>query len=97
MGYTWVTCMAGAALSSLFIRDYQLPNWSGFTLIHLLVLVTFGGLYKGLRAIAIGEVRVHRNIMQWTYLCACVITGLFTLLPSRYLGQWVWGQWLGWL
>ena len=23
--------------------------------------------------------------------------GVFTLWPNRYLGQLVWGQWLGWL
>jgi hypothetical protein len=24
-----------------------------------------------------------------------VVAGAFTLLPGRYLGHWVWGQWLG--
>ena len=97
MGYAWVTCMAGAALSGIFIRDDQLPNWAGYTPIHLLVPVTFFCLYKGLHAIAHGQVSTHRRTMQWTYISACVVTGLFTLLPGRYLGQLVWGQWLGWL
>ena len=35
--------------------------------------------------------------MLKTYLGACVAAGLLTLLPSRTLGQLVWGQWLGWL
>lgn len=97
MGYAWVTCMAGAALSGIFIRDYGLPNWAGYTPIHLLVPVTLFSLYKGLRAIAQGRVRAHRRTMQWTYISACGITGLFTLLPGRHLGQLVWGHWLGWL
>jgi uncharacterized membrane protein len=97
MGYAWVTCMAGAAFSAFFIRDYELPNWSGYTPIHLLVPVTFYCLFKGLKAIARGQVRLHRFTMQWTYISACVITGFFTLLPQRYLGQLIWGQWLGWL
>lgn len=97
MGYAWVTCMAGAALSSTFIRDNTLPNWAGYTPIHLLVPVTFYGLYKGLSAIAQGQISAHRRTMQWLYAQACVITGLFTLLPQRYLGQLVWGQWLGWI
>ena len=97
MGYAWVTCMAGAAFSGIFIRDHALPNWQGYTPIHLLVPVTFFSLYKGLRAIAEGRVSAHRQTMQWTYVSACVVTGLFTLLPQRYLGQLVWGQWLGWL
>lgn len=97
MGYAWVTCMAGAALSGIFIRDYGLPNWAGYTPIHLLVPVTFFSLYKGLSAIAHGQVSLHRRTMQTTYILACLVTGLFTLLPQRYLGQLVWGQWLGWL
>lgn len=97
MGYAWVTCMAGAALSAIFIRDDGLANWSGYTPIHLLVPLTVFGLYKGLSAIAHGQVNLHRRIMQKIYILACVIAGLFTLLPGRYLGQLIWGQWLGWL
>jgi uncharacterized membrane protein len=97
MGYAWVTCMIGAALSAVFIRDYGLPNWGGYTPIHLLVPVTFFSLYKALTAIAHGQVNIHRQTMQWTYVGACLIAGGFTLLPQRYLGQLVWGQWLGWL
>jgi uncharacterized membrane protein len=33
--------------------------------------------------------------MQSTYLGACLGAGVFTLWPNRYLGQLVWGQWLG--
>jgi uncharacterized membrane protein len=33
--------------------------------------------------------------MRNLYFQACVGAGVFTLLPSRYLGQLVWGQWLG--
>jgi uncharacterized membrane protein len=39
----------------------------------------------------------HRKTMQSLYLGACVIAGAFTLLPNRYLGQLIWGQWLGWI
>jgi hypothetical protein len=30
--------------------------------------------------------------MQWLYIAACVVTGFFTLLPQRYLGQMLWTQ-----
>jgi uncharacterized membrane protein len=33
--------------------------------------------------------------MLGLYLGACIGAGVFTLLPSRILGQLVWGQWLG--
>jgi len=39
----------------------------------------------------------HRKTMQFLYWGACIIAGAFTLLPNRYLGQLIWGQWLGWL
>jgi hypothetical protein len=30
------------------------------------------------------------------YVGACLIAGGFTLLPSRYLGNLIWHEWLGW-
>ncbi len=96
-GYAWVSMMVLAALSALFIRDRNLPNLAGYTPIHLLVPFTLGALVLAFRALARGDVRTHRKAMLQTYLGACVAAGLLTLLPSRTLGQLVWGQWLGWL
>ena len=84
-----------AAISSAFIRDYELLNVHGFTPIHLLILVTLRGLFNGFRALYRGNIEAHRKTMVSLYLGACVTAGAFTLLPSRYLGQLVWGQWLG--
>ncbi|PUE19019.1 hypothetical protein B9Z43_10145 [Limnohabitans sp. MMS-10A-192] len=28
--------------------------------------------------------------MQWIDVSACLVTGAFTLLPGRLLGQWLW-------
>lgn len=97
MGYAWVTLMVLAAASALWIRDYQLPNLAGFTPIHLLVPLTAYGLTRAFVALARKDYAAHRRFMQALYRDTCVIAGLFTLLPSRYLGQLVWGQWLGWL
>ena len=33
--------------------------------------------------------------MQRLYVGACLVAGAFTLLPGRFLGQLVLGQWLG--
>lgn len=33
--------------------------------------------------------------MQRLYVGACLVAGAFTLLPQRYLGELVLGQWLG--
>jgi uncharacterized membrane protein len=94
-GYAWTTCMLAAAISAMFIRDYRLPNIAGYTPIHLFVPYTLMGLALAFRALARGEIRAHRKHMIGLYLGACVTAGAFTLLPTRYLGQLVWGQWLG--
>lgn len=96
-GYLWVALMLGAAISALFIRDRGLPNIAGYTPIHLLVLVTLQGLARGLWAVTHGQIQAHRKAMQQTYVYACVVAGLFTLLPGRYLGHLLWHQTLGWV
>lgn len=94
-GYAWVTLMLITAISALFIRDVQLPNLAGYTPIHILVPVTFGSLFMAFRALLKGDIAKHRGWMVRLYVSACLIAGAFTLLPGRYLGQLVWGQWLG--
>ena len=83
--------MLVTAVSALFIRDFRLPNIAGYTLIHLFVPYTLGGLYLAFRKMLQGNIAGHRAAMVSLYLGACVTAGLFTLLPGRYLGQLVWG------
>ena len=90
-GYAWVTLMLVTALSALFIRDYELPNIAGYTWIHLFVPVTLGGLVAAFWMLARRNIRGHRLAMLNLYFGACILTGAFTLLPQRYLGQLVWG------
>ncbi len=94
-GYAWVTLMLATAVSALFIRDFALPNVAGYTPIHLLVPLTLGGLVTAFGFLARGNITGHRKAMQALYWQACVGAGVFTLLPSRYLGRLVWGDWLG--
>ncbi|MCY7306783.1 MAG: DUF2306 domain-containing protein [Rhodoferax sp.] len=94
-GYAWVTLMLVAAVSAIFIRDYRLPNIEGFTPIHLLIPVTLGTLFTAFWFLLRGNINGHRKSMQRLYIGACLVAGAFTLLPGRYLGQLVWGQWLG--
>jgi uncharacterized membrane protein len=93
-GYGFATLMLAAAISSAFIRDYGLISVHGFSPIHLLIPVTLLGLFNGFRALYRGNIEAHRKTMVSLYLGACVTAGAFTLLPGRYLGQLVWGQWL---
>ena len=94
-GYAWVTLMLMTAASAVFIRDFRLPNIAGYTPIHILVPVVFGSLFMAFRALFRGDIAQHRGWMVRLYFSACIGAGAFTLLPNRYLGQLVWGQWLG--
>jgi uncharacterized membrane protein len=82
--------MIVSAVSAMFIRDYGLPNIEGYTPIHLLVPFTAYWLVYAFRALAMKEIEKHRKAMVGLYCGACVGAGIFTLLPSRYLGGIVW-------
>ena len=91
-GYAWVTLMLVTAVSAIFIRDFGLPNLSGYTPIHLLIPVTLVALFGAFWFLARGNIAGHRKTMQRLYIGACLVAGLFTLLPGRYLGHLLWGQ-----
>lgn len=91
LGMTWVALMLVTALSAVFIRDFSLPNLAGYTPIHLLVPVSLITLFVAFRQLYRGHVRSHRIAMVNLYFGACVTAGLFTLLPNRLLGGWLWG------
>ena len=93
-GYAWVTLMLLTAVSAIFIRDFALPNVNGYTPIHLLVPVTLIMLVVAFGFLLRGNINGHRKTMQRLYIGACLVAGGFTLLPSRYLGQLLWGEWL---
>jgi uncharacterized membrane protein len=90
IGWIWVLLMGSTAATSAFMRDLGLPNVFGFTPIHLLTL-TVGVLLPGaVIAARRGNIKVHRQSMRGIYIGGCIVAGLFTLLPGRFLGQQVW-------
>ncbi len=91
-GYSWVTLMAAAAVSSLFIHSEMEPRIAGLGPIHLLVPVTLGMLAWSFACLLRGNVAGHQKTMQVLYFGACVAAGLLALLPGRLLGDWLWGQ-----
>jgi len=95
LGWTWVALMATVAISSAFIRDYRLPNIAGYTPIHFFTAYVAVALPFGIMRIRGGNVAAHRNTMKRTFIGACIVAGLFTLLPGRFLGNLLWKQWLG--
>lgn len=91
-GYAWVTLMVVTAISAIFIRDFTLPNIAGYTPIHLLVPFTLFGLFGAIVYMLRGDITNHRKTMQRVYIGACLVAGVFTLLPGRYLGRLLWTQ-----
>ena len=65
-----------------------MPGTHRFPLTLVMLVVAFGFLLRG-------NINGHRKTMQRLYIGACLVAGGFTLLPSRYLGQLLWGEWLG--
>ena len=92
LGWTWVVLMASTAVASAFIRDYRLPNLAGFTPIHGFTLLVAVMLPRGIWFIRHGNVVGHRKAMRGLFIGACVIAGLFTLLPGRIMHAVVFGS-----
>ena len=92
LGWTWVALMGSTALATVFIRDDNLPNLFGYTPIHLFTLTVALMLPLAIVHIRRGNVRGHRQTMTGLYVGACVVAGLFTLLPGRFLGSLLWGM-----
>ena len=94
-GYAWVTTMVATAVSAIFIRSTASLTWAGFSPIHLLIPLTLVNIFLAFRALALGRYDTHRRHMQYTYIGACGVAGVFTLVPGRYLGDLLWHGVLG--
>lgn len=95
LGWFWAVLMFTVAFTSVFIRDYRLPNIAGYTPIHLFTVLTAVMLPIGIVQIRRGNVARHRKVMTRLFYGACVTAGLFTLLPNRFLGSLLWRHTLG--
>ena len=95
LGYAFVTLIVGASLSSIFIRDFALPNLWGYTPIHILTVGSLVGVGMALFAIARRNFSAHKRGMWSVYLGGCVGAGAFALMPGRYLGDLLWHHGLG--
>jgi uncharacterized membrane protein len=92
LGHAWVLLMLATALTSVFIRDFALPNIAGYTPIHLFTVFTLVMVPLAVWLALRGRFALHRRIMISTYIGAGVVAGLFTLLPERLIGRWLWGE-----
>lgn len=84
MGVTWVIAMVVTATSAIFIKAV-IPGH--FSPIHLFVLLTAVGLYRGLRPLLRNRFKPHGKHMRGLYFGALILAGLFTFLPGRVMYQ----------
>lgn len=87
LGWLWVGLMTVVAVSALGITG---PG-GRYSWIHLMVPLVAAMLPIAVLAARRHRVESHRNAMLGLFLGALVVTGLFTLLPGRLMGQLVFG------
>ncbi|MFM7333199.1 MAG: hypothetical protein ACKO1H_02105, partial [Tabrizicola sp.] len=63
-----------------------------FSLIHLLTVLTFLGLWQGLSAIRRRDIMGHQRAMRALYMQAVIIAGAFTFLPGRRMNALLFGS-----
>ena len=82
--------MGATTVASAFIRDYGMPNIAGITPIHFFTAFVAVNLPRGIWFIRQGNVQAHRKTMRGMYIGGCIVAGVFTLLPGRFLGRQLW-------
>lgn len=90
VGYIWAGLMMLIALSSFFINHIRLIG--PFSYIHILSIVTLIGVPRAILAARRGDYAAHQRGMKIVFWTALVGAGLFTLLPSRIMGQVLFGS-----
>lgn len=89
LGALWAGTMAVVALSSFWI--HTIKQFGGYSLIHLLSVLTLVSLPYALWNVFHGRGRAHGRTMLALFFGALVIAGAFTLLPGRIMNQVVFG------
>lgn len=80
-GWLWVLAMVVLAGSSFLIQEAR--QFGPFSVIHILSVFTFWGLWQGLTAIRRRDVMGHQRAMRLLYMQAIILAGVFTFLPGR--------------
>ncbi|GIL05063.1 MAG: DUF2306 domain-containing protein [Burkholderiaceae bacterium] len=96
LGWIWVALMSGVAATSVFIRDYGLPNLFGYTPIHLFTVLTIVTLPLAIVHARRHDVVRHAASMKGLFVGGLLVAGLATLIPGRRLGNLLWTS-LGWI
>lgn len=88
IGRIWAGLLFVTALISFDIREL---NHGGFSMIHALSAFTVICVPALIWAARRGDIRTHKGFARGLTAGALLAAGLFTLLPSRVLGGWLFG------
>ena len=94
MGRVWALLMFTTATAAIFINEIRLIG--PFSPIHIFVVMTYFGLWEGIREIRRGHIAAHQAAMKSLYLGALFLAGAFTLLPGRRVSEALFGPDAGW-
>lgn len=86
LGRAWAGMMMAAALSSFGLHGLT----GGLSWIHLLSILVLVSIPRGVFQAIRHDIKAHRRTMALTYM-GLVGAGVFTLLPGRLLGSWLFG------
>ena len=88
MGWAWCVAMFATAVTSFFIRGIGDGALSGIHIFSLITVVSVPSLVLAARA---HKVEAHRNTVRWLIIGGLLIAGIFTFVPGRILGNWMFG------
>jgi uncharacterized membrane protein len=94
LGSVYIGLMVVAAISALFIRATSvpgMPNFGGFTPIHLFVPVVFGNVGLTLFALQTRRFKLHRATMMGLFISGIGVAGTLAFMPGRIMHAVVFG------
>jgi uncharacterized membrane protein len=92
-GYTYMALMLITATTTLWVHSLMRNGpFFGLSPIHLLIPLTYIGIYGALRGAWTHDIRRHRNNMIGVYVGAILLAGGLTLLPGRIMYEIFFGR-----
>ena len=88
LGWVWASVMFATAVASLFIRGINQGGWS---LIHILSVVTIMAVPATIYAARTHQIAAHRLGIRIAVTGALLAAGFFTFPFDRMLGRWLLG------
>lgn len=86
LGYIWIAAMVTTAIDTFFIRDI---NAGGFSLIHLLSVLTLIVCWRIVASARKGDHAAHRKHVLGIVIGALLVAGTFTFMFDRLFARWI--------